>query len=120
MANPTCPVPDRRGAPRAKVHLDCQVLFEGDEYDAVIQDISLLGAFLWSSFTPPHDATVSIRLKPAFMEDPIILEGNVVRRDCKQTEKGPVGAFAITFGHNSPGLLRLIDRLINPQLRTTP
>ena len=109
------PVPDRRAAPRVRVRLGCQVIFDGNEYEAIIRDISLLGAFLWSTFMPPQDATISIKLEPPFVEDPLILEGDVVRRDCRQMEQGAAGAFAITFSHNSPGLLRLIDKLISPK-----
>jgi hypothetical protein len=45
------------------VHLDCQFTFEGIEYEAFIRDLSLKGAFLLSTFTPPYGANLSIRLK---------------------------------------------------------
>jgi hypothetical protein len=115
MAAPKCPAPDRRRASRIKADLDCQIIYEGQAYEAIIRDVSLLGAFLWSNVIPPHDETVTIKLDPVSTENPIILEGSVVRRDCNDTEQGTVGAFAVTFSHNSPGLLRLIDRLVVPQ-----
>jgi hypothetical protein len=117
MAVPKCPVTDRRAVPRKKVHLDCQVIFEGNEYDAVIQDISIMSAFLWSSFMPPHDSAVSLRLKPSTAKPPLILNGNVVRRDSRYREHGKAGAFAITFSHNSPSLLQSLGNLIDPQNR---
>jgi hypothetical protein len=115
MAASKNPLSDRRAVPRIKVHLDCQVIYEGNEYDAVIQDISISGAFLWSSFMPPHDSPVSLQLKPSFAKPPIILKGNVVRRDSKYRDHGKAGAFAITFSHNSPSLLQSLNVLINPQ-----
>jgi len=57
------PVQDRRSASRIQVHLDCQFTFEGIEYEAFIRDLSLKGAFLLSTFTPPYGANLSIRLK---------------------------------------------------------
>jgi hypothetical protein len=118
MAVPKYPAPDRRAVPRKKVHLDCQVISEGIEHDAVIQDISITGAFLWSSFMPAHDSAVSLRLKPSYTKPPLILKGNVIRRDSKYKEHGKAGAFAIAFSHNSPGLLQSLGNLINPQNRT--
>jgi hypothetical protein len=119
MAVPKHLESDRRAAPRIKVHLDCQLIFEGNEYDAVIQDISTLSAFLWSSFMPPHDSSVSLRLNPNFEKPPLILKGNVVRRDGKYRDHGKVGAFAIKFSHNSPTLIQTLGRVINPKNRTT-
>jgi hypothetical protein len=118
MAVPKRAVSDRRASPRKKVHLDCQVIFEENEYDAVLQDISITGAFLWSSFMPPHDSAVFIRLKPSYKKQPLILKGKVVRCDPKYREHGRVGAFAITFSPNSPSLLQSLGNLINPQNRT--
>ncbi len=116
MANSGTPSKERRAAPRSKVHLDCHFSFDGIEYEAVIRDISLLGAFLRSTFVPPHDATVSVKLEATSAEEPLILEADVVRRDCTNGDQGTGGAFAITFSHNSPGLLRLIDKLMTPQV----
>jgi hypothetical protein len=112
------PVADRRTAPRKKVHLDCQVLFEGNEHDAVIQDISIMSALLWSSFMPPHDSVVSIRLKPSISKPLIILNGNVVRCDSRYKDHGKVGAFAVTFKNNSPATLQSLSRVVNPQIRS--
>jgi hypothetical protein len=115
MAIPKHPMPDRRAATRSKVYLDCRFVFDGKEYDAVIRNISLLGAFLWSAFIPPCDSIVTIKLETPLMKNLIILEGSVVRRDSQYTERDTAGAFAITFCSSSPGLLRLIDKLMHPQ-----
>jgi hypothetical protein len=95
-------------------HLKCQITFEGIEYEAFIRDISLKGALLLSTFTPPWGANISIRLEASLLEDPLILEGKIVRSDCKQTERGSVDAFTIRFSHNSPVLVRLINKLVKP------
>jgi hypothetical protein len=116
MAASKQPASDRRAVPRKQVHLDCQVIFKENEYDAVMQDISNRGAFLWSSFMPPNDSVVIIRLKPSLKKQPLILKGKVVRCDSKYKEHGRVGAFAITFNHNSPSLLQTLSDLINPKI----
>ena len=120
IAMPEAHAPDRRAFPRRKVHLDCQIIFEGIEYDAVIQNISVMGAFLWSSFMPPHDSPVSLRLKPSHVKPLLILKGNVIRRDSKYKEHGKAGAFAITFKNNSPSIIQALSNIINPQDPTTP
>jgi hypothetical protein len=119
MAMPQAHATDRRAVPRKKVHLDCQIIYEGNEYDAVIQDISIMGAFLWSCFMPPHDSAVSLRLKPSHIKPLLVLKGNVVRRDNKYREHGKAGAFAIIFKNNSPNILQTLGSLINPQNQAT-
>ena len=108
------PVQDRRSVSRIQVHLDCQFTFQGIEYAAFIRDISLKGAFLLSSFMPPYGANLTIRIKTALLEDPLILEGKVVRRDCKEIERGKARAFMINFSHNPLALVTLISKLANP------
>ena len=109
------PIQDRRALSREKINLPCQFTFEGIEYDAYIGDISLKGAFLWSTFMPPWGAGLSVRIGTPLLENPLILEGKIVRRDCKQTERGTVGAFVIRFSSSSPALIVLISKLIKPQ-----
>ena len=116
MSMPEALAPDRRAVPRKKVHLDCQIIFEGNEYDAVIQDISVMGAFLWSSFMPPHNSAVSVRLKPSHVKPLLVVKGNVVRRDSKYREHGRAGAFAVTFKNNSPSVIQSLDKIVNPQI----
>jgi hypothetical protein len=114
MSTKSRPIQDRRKLSRVQTHLGCQFTFEGIEYEAFILDVSLAGAFLWSAFMPPWGASISIRLKTSLLENPLILEGQIVRRDCKQVERGTGNAFAIRFSHSSPGLIVLINKLVNP------
>ena len=113
MLTQSCPVQDRRAVSRVKVHLGCIFIFDGIEYDAFIRDISLKGAFLWSSFMPPCGTNLVVRIRTSLLEDPLILESKIVRCDCKQEERGAVGGFAITFSYDSPVLVRLINKLAN-------
>jgi hypothetical protein len=114
MATQGRPMPDRRAAPRLKVHLGCRFIFDGTQYEAVIKDISPTGALLWSSFMPPPAAGVFIKIETPLLRMPIVLEGKIVRRDCKNTEQGLVGAFAVRFSCNSPALMLLVNKVVNP------
>ena len=116
MENPKHPTPDRRAAPRFKAQLDCRIIFEGNEYDAFIKDISPMGAFLWSAFMPPPAADVSIKVETSFIRTPLTLDGKIVRRECRETEQGTMGAFAVKFKTSSPALTLLISKLTNPQI----
>jgi hypothetical protein len=116
MAIPKYPVPDRRTAPRLKVHLGCQLIFERIQHDAYIKDISPIGALLLSSFMPPPEADVLIKIETHLIRIPIVLEGKVVRRDSIDTEQGAVGAFAVKFSRNTPALMLLINKIVNPQI----
>jgi hypothetical protein len=107
---------DRRAAPRSKASLDCRFTFNGREYEAGIRNISLLGAFLWSSFLPPCHATISIRLETTLVEEsPLIWEGIVVRHDRQYVEQDIAGAFGIALNPNSQGLIELVDKLTDLQ-----
>lgn len=117
MSTQSRPVQDHRAVSRVQAHLGCQFTFEGIEYEAFIQNISLNGAFLWSTFIPPLGANLFIRLNTSLLEDPLILEDRIVLYDCKQTERGTVGGFAIMFSYNSPVLVRLINKLVNPPIK---
>jgi hypothetical protein len=96
------------------VHLDCRFTFQGSEYEAFIRDISLKGAFLLASFMPPNGANLSVRIKTALLEDPVVLEGKIIHSDCKEIERGKARAFAISFSHTSLALVTLINKLANP------
>ena len=109
-------VPDRRIDLRIKVHLGCQIAFDGNEYEASIKDISPIGAYLWSSCMPPRAADVSITIKMPPLSIPIILEGKVVRRYSNNADQDQMNKFAVEFIHNSPALMVLIDRLENPRM----
>ncbi|MBZ5545770.1 MAG: PilZ domain-containing protein [Acidobacteriia bacterium] len=116
MAIPNHPGLDRRTAPRLKVHLGCQLTVERIKHEAFIKDISPTGALLLSSFMPPPDADVLIKIETHLIRIPIVLEGKVVRRDSINTEQGPVGVFAVKFSRNSPALMLLVNKIVNPQI----
>ncbi len=116
MATLRRPVPDRRTASRIKLNLGCQFVFDKTEYQAVIKDISPMGALLWSSFMPPPAADVFIQIETHLLRIPIILEGKIVRRDCINTEQGSIGAFAVKFSGQSPALIVLINKIASPQI----
>ena len=113
MAIPA-PISDRRVAPRTKVHLGCRFVYSGSEYNAFIKDISPTGALLWSAFMPPPAADVSIKIEKSFLGVSLVLEGRIVRRECKETEQGTIGAFAVHFNNNSPGIMLLFKKLTGP------
>jgi len=114
MSNRSRPVQDRRSASRLQVHLDCQFTFQGTEYEAFVRDISLKGAFLLSSFMTPNGANLSVRIKTDLMENPVVLEGKIMRSDCKEIERGRVHAFAVSFSYLPLALVTLISKLANP------
>jgi hypothetical protein len=105
------PIQDRRSASRITTGMSCKFTFEGVEHKAFIRDISLTGAFLWQTSMPPKGSNVSIKLEESLGDNPLILEGKVVRSDCKNTDRGTVGAFAVRFSNSSPAFIRLITKL---------
>jgi hypothetical protein len=80
-----------------------------------MKDISLLGAFLSSTFTPPMNAEISIKLESSLLNAPIILPGKIVRHNHKDTDKDTTPAFAVRFNHSAPALVILITNLANPK-----
>jgi len=114
VSNQSRPVQDRRTVSRIQVHLDCQFTFQGIEYKAFIRDISLKSAFLQSSFMPPKGANLSVRIKTALLENPVVLEGKIIRSDFKDIERGKARAFTISFSHIPLALVRLISTLATP------
>ena len=116
MATQRRPMPDRRNAPRVKIHLGCQFIHDGTEHEAFIKDISPIGALLWSSFMPPPAADVFIKIETRLLKIPIVLQGKIIRRDCRNTDQGPVGAFAVQFNSGSPALMVLINKITHPQI----
>ena len=100
--------------------MPCKFTIEGVEHEAFIRDISLTGAFLWHTIMPPKGAHVSIKLEAASLDSPLILEGRVVRNDCKNTDRGTVSAFAVTFSNSSPEFIRLIGELSHESRGSKP
>jgi hypothetical protein len=111
MAVQRRPIQDQRYVSRITTHISCKLTFEGVAHEAFIRDVSLTGAFLWQTIVPPKGTHVSIKLEASSLDRPLILEGMVVRSDCKNTDRGTVGAFAVTFSNSSPEFIRLISKL---------
>ena len=93
--------------------LKCQFTFSGVSHEAFIRDISLNGAFLWSSFVPAQGCDVLIRLETPLLKNTLVLEGKVVRTDHTPTDHGDENAFAIRFSHASAELIVLISKLVS-------
>ena len=97
MSTQSRPVQDHKTVPRVRALLGCLFTFEEIGYEALIRDISLKGAFLWSKFMPPPAADLSIKVDASFPKTPLFLESRVVRSDRKSTGQGTVGVFAVKF-----------------------
>ncbi len=102
---------DRRKNARLMTFLACQFTFEGTSYKAVILDLSLKGAFISSPFLPPKGGTIAITLETPHLEEPLKLEGEVVRGTWGMSDHGRLGRFGVRFNHSSLKLIQLINRL---------
>jgi hypothetical protein len=91
--------------------MPCKFTFGGVEHKAFIGNISLRGASIWQTIMPPKGANVAIKLEASSLDSPLILEGKVVRTDCKNTDRGTAGAFVVTFSNSSPEFIRLLSNL---------
>ena len=111
MATQRRTVFDRRATSRAYVHLECRFSFKGTEYKAFIKNLTPKDAYLWSSFMPPKGADILIRLDTPFFDNPMFLQGKVVRQEFKNTKHSIVDAFAVQFSFSSPQVASLIKKL---------
>jgi hypothetical protein len=116
MAAVKSSIQDRRNNSRDKIILSCRIIFDGNEYDAIITDISPGGVLLRSDFLPPAEADIEIKIDNALISVPSILEGKILRHDSKKTKRNTMEAFAVKFKSSPPELLALIDELANPQI----
>ena len=102
---------DQRSVSRVKANLGCQFSFEGLTHEAYIMNLSLNGAFLWSSFIPPKGSHVVITLKTPLLKNTLTVESEVVRT--QGALKDGLDAFAVRWSHNSLDLIELIKNLIS-------
>jgi hypothetical protein len=102
---------DVRSISRIAARLNCQLMHEGNKFEAVVLDISLNGAFLSSTHLPPTGSTVAIALKPPTSNHDLTLEGKVIRGTWAMSDHGKLGRFGIRFSHNSLDLIKLIGSL---------
>jgi hypothetical protein len=107
-------VQDRRATSRMGTCLTCQFTHRGIAYEAHIRDLSLGGAFLWSTFIPPNGADISIKITSTLLDCPLKLNATIVRTDCKYTDRGTAGAFSASFNHGSLELAGLVTKLAVP------
>jgi hypothetical protein len=104
-------VQDRRAVSRVSADMECRYTYDGMEYSGFVREISLKGALLLSSYMPPHGAAISIRLNASLRDGQLLLDAKVVRRDCKDTERGTVKAFGVAIHNGSLALAQLVTRL---------
>jgi len=115
MAIQRHPIQDRRSVSRSATPINCRFTYEGTEYRAFLQDISLSGLSILSRFTPPLNAEVSVNLESPLMSRPLTLKGRVLRRDHKCLDRGAATAFVVVFSQSSPELVRLVYQLPKPE-----
>ena len=107
---------DRRVALRDKIILSCRFIFERNEHDALITDISPGGAFLESDFLPPVGANISIRIDTSLVGIRLILKARVLRRDLKKSGRGNREGVGIQFNKDSLKLKKFINKYAKPQI----
>ena len=110
MSTQSRTIKDQRSVSRVKANLSCQFSFEGLLHDAYIMNLSLNGAFLWSTFIPPKGSHVVITLKTPLLKNGLTLESEVVRT--QGAMKDGINAFAVRFSHNSLDLIELVKNLV--------
>jgi len=107
-------IKDQRSVSRVAANLECQFAFEKITYEAHITNLSMNGAFLSSSFTPPKNGHIVITLPVPHLKKVLILESKVVRTD--GSSQHGFGAFAVRFSYSSLDLIELIKNLISQPL----
>jgi hypothetical protein len=116
MTAPKRSMQDRRVISRDKIILSCRLMFEGNEYSALITDISPGGAFLLSDILPPVGADISIATDASLVGIQLVLDAKILRYDMKKIGRDKKKGFAIQFRTNPPELAEFIDTLAKPQI----
>jgi hypothetical protein len=99
---------DYRKNSRVIALLDCKLTCKDLTYDAVIVDISQLGAMIMSQYLPPTGSEVTLTVYSKHLKNALKLDGTVLRGTRVNTELGNKGRFSVRF-HQSP--LSLFDLL---------
>ena len=102
------PAKDRRSDLRVKANLSCQFTFEGIVHDSYIMNLSMNGAFIWSSFIPPKGSRIVITLRTP-LKNSLAMECEVVRTE--SALRSGISAFGVRFSHGSSDLSELIKAL---------
>jgi hypothetical protein len=74
-------VTENRAVSRYPTNFSCRFGFGGLFHDANMMNISMDGAFLWSSFVPPQGSHVVITLRSPVLKSISTMEGEVVRTE---------------------------------------
>ena len=96
---------------RIGTRIHCQMTQGGSQFEAVVVNISLGGAFLSSKHLPPTGSSVKLTLKVPALKGDLKLEGKVVRGSWVMSDHGKLGRFGIRFSHTSLDLIKLISSL---------
>jgi len=102
---------DSRRVSRIGTRLNCRLTEGANEFDAVVLNLSIGGAYLSSKHLPPTGSTVKIALQSPALKKDIILEGYVVRGTWAMSDHGKLGRFGIRFSYTSLDLVRVISSL---------
>lgn len=102
---------DRRNIARISTRFGCHFTYEGVSREAVVINLSLNGAQLSSKFMPPLGASVALILKPPSLNEPLKLEGKVIRGGWGISDHGAIGKFGVRFNPPSSSLINLINTL---------
>jgi hypothetical protein len=108
-------VQDRRMHSRVVVRLGCQFTYDGVCRRASIMNISIKGALLSSSFSPPKGAFVTVTVQTPLLEQTLTLEGNVVRLEWDNSDRSGMCRFALVLTHTPLDLLKLISKVMEQQ-----
>jgi hypothetical protein len=108
---------DRRKISRITTYINCRFEFSGKEYDAVILELSLKGAYVSSVFQPPLGRRITIVINEADMAKPLVLNGKVLRSGTIISEHNRLERFSVTFDTASLDLTKLISKLASPSSR---
>ncbi|MDR0842269.1 MAG: PilZ domain-containing protein [Acidobacteriota bacterium] len=100
---------DRRRLARIGTHMKCQFRANGEEYEALMLDLSQEGAFLSSSFLPASKSKIFLNLQAECLKSPLELKGTVMRGVSAMSEHGRVGQFGVEFENPPLDLIRLIS-----------
>jgi hypothetical protein len=104
-------VQDRRRYSRLSALLDCEFTYKELTHKAVIVDLSLNGALLSSKFLPPKGSIVKILLRSPHLEEPLALDGTVIRGAWNMSDHGELSRFAVQFDGLTLDLVKILNSL---------
>lgn len=102
---------DRRNISRVIVRLDCQFTHEEVTHKAVMVDLSLKGAFFSSTFLPPNNSDITIKVMSPVTNKPLVFDGKVIRGTWVMSDHGKRGRFGISYRFAPAGIIALLNSL---------